>query len=69
MNIVELICPICGRPNQCGHPNQWGHDRAQSGGPPCCCNEVKVGTGVMARIPPEKLGKACVYRECIEKYA
>jgi len=56
--IDALICPICGEPNQC--------EAAASGDPnaPCWCRAVSFSPEVLARIPAEARGLACVCRQC-----
>ena len=51
-------CPLCGRPNHC----QVAAGRAR-----CWCFELAVPADVLARIPLEAQGVACVCRRCAER--
>lgn len=53
----ERICPICGKDNNCQHGNK-----------DCWCNTVVVPKHVIDMVPEDKKGKACICRDCIEKY-
>ncbi len=57
MKVTEKICPICGRENNCQH--------GQGG---CWCDNVVFPKKVLDMIPADKRGKACVCRNCLEKY-
>jgi len=57
LNENERICPLCGKDNNCQH--------GQGG---CWCDTVKVSKKVMDLVPEDKRGKACICRDCIEKY-
>lgn len=48
-------CPLCGESNACG---------AQTGATSCWCFEVTIGPEVLARIPEEASGKACLCSRC-----
>jgi len=51
-------CPVCGQPNGCAVAQTRRFDVA------CWCREVRIDPTVLARIPPEKRGQACVCRAC-----
>ncbi|EQB86736.1 hypothetical protein J2Z44_000317 [Clostridium punense] len=53
----ERICPICGKDNNCQHGNK-----------DCWCNTIVVPKHVIDMVPEDKKGKACICRDCIEKY-
>jgi Cysteine-rich CWC len=50
-------CPLCGKENQCalarGCPST-----------PCWCADVAIAAAVLASIPAEARGKACICRDC-----
>jgi len=54
------VCPLCGGDNACA--------MAQAGSPdtpvPCWCTSTAIGAEVLARIPADAVGKACVCRAC-----
>ena len=54
----ERICPICGKDNNCHH-----------GESSCWCSTIKVPKHVLDLVPEDKKGKACICKECIEKYS
>jgi hypothetical protein len=56
------VCPICGQPNNCRH------DESLAAGNRCWCSDIKVSPRVLAMVPPEQLGKACICQDCIHKY-
>ncbi len=55
------MCPLCGKQNRCA---------VVAGTDPfkCWCNTTKVPKELLDRVPEEQKGKACVCRDCIEKY-
>lgn len=58
MNKVdEKICPICGEYNNC-----------QSGEDTCWCYNIVVPKELIEKVPEEKRGKACICKDCIDKY-
>ncbi len=55
--IDEKICPLCNKPNGC----DGSSDK-------CWCYSVEIPKKILDKIPEEKRGKACVCKDCIEKY-
>jgi hypothetical protein len=55
------ICPLCGKENNCAMAT--GADPHS-----CWCMSLKVPEELLERIPKEIRGKACVCKECVEKY-
>lgn len=54
-------CPLCGQSNLC--------DMAACGtGDGCWCKEERFSEGLMAKIPAEKRGQACICRACVRRY-
>ena len=53
----EKICPLCGENNNCQH------------GKECWCTTIKVPKYVLDLVPEDKKGKACICKNCIEKYS
>jgi hypothetical protein len=53
----EEICPLCGQNNNCQH------------GKECWCITIKVPKYVLDLVPEDKKGKACICKNCIEKYS
>ena len=56
--IEALACPICGEPNRCSAAESGAFDT------PCWCQSVTVSAAVLARVPDDKRGVACVCRQC-----
>lgn len=52
----KSTCPICGKNNKCTHSNN------------CWCHTTKVSKKVIDMVPQDKKGKACICKECVEKY-
>ncbi|MGF1511819.1 MAG: cysteine-rich CWC family protein [Myxococcota bacterium] len=50
-------CPLCGASNRCG---------VASGSSTCWCFEVKMSEHVLAQLPEEARGAACICRACAE---
>lgn len=53
----EMICPICGQPNNCQH------DEGN-----CWCEKVVIPSYIIEMVPEDKRGKACICKSCVEKY-
>lgn len=66
LNIDQSLCPMCNGQNLCateiakatGEPEQ-----------PCWCREVKFTDALLAQVPAEVQGLACVCRNCAESNA
>lgn len=59
-------CPLCGRPNRCAM------ETARSGGtpqPPCWCTQVDFSAELLAAVPKQARGKACVCAACAQGLA
>ncbi|PHV10879.1 cysteine-rich CWC family protein [Chitinimonas sp. BJB300] len=54
-------CPLCGRPNCCA--------LAQSSNlaAPCWCDEVQFDPAILANIPAQLLGQACICPACAKQ--
>jgi hypothetical protein len=55
MTIDPARCPLCGEANHC---------QTAAGHPTCWCFEQPVAAHVLARIPLEAQGVACVCKRC-----
>lgn len=55
MTIDPARCPLCGEPNDC---------QIAAGRTKCWCFESAVPADVLARVPLEAQGVACVCRRC-----
>ncbi len=56
--VNQDICPLCGKPNNCQHDTGKG----------CWCDKEHFPEELLSRIPTEKRMKACVCRDCLEKF-
>ncbi|NLN13991.1 MAG: cysteine-rich CWC family protein [Tissierellia bacterium] len=54
---ADKICPICGQYNGCKRSRD------------CWCHNVKISGKVLAMVPEDKRGIACICKDCIEKYS
>lgn len=53
----EKICPLCGQNNNCQH-----------GEVDCWCTKIKISKYILDMVPDGQKGKACICKNCIEKY-
>ncbi len=58
MSVNKKICPLCGKENNCGYEKGLEHGT-------CWCTTIKVPKELLAQVPEEVKGKACVCRDCI----
>jgi hypothetical protein len=54
-------CPVCGKPNQCAMEVERSSGQKQ---PPCWCTQVDFSAALLAQIPAESKGLACVCSDC-----
>ena len=54
-------CPVCGQPNQCAMEVERITGEKQ---PPCWCTQVEFGADLLARVPPDQQGLACICPAC-----
>ena len=54
------LCPICGKPNECAASASGSFEVE------CWCKEVNFSESLLAKIPPDLKGKACICRSCAE---
>ena len=54
-------CPLCGQPNQCAMETQQRTGIAQ---PDCWCSRVEFSPELLARLPAEARGAACICSAC-----
>ncbi|MGE5703140.1 MAG: cysteine-rich CWC family protein [Clostridia bacterium] len=58
--IHEQLCPICSTENRCG--NLAGIPEGS-----CWCSKEQFPAEIFALVPPEKLRKACICSNCLNK--
>ncbi|WP_281914838.1 cysteine-rich CWC family protein [Caldimonas thermodepolymerans] len=63
-------CPLCGRPNACSMAPAAGCGTSACGdGGPCWCTTLSFPPELLARVPPEARGRACICRHCVEAWS
>ncbi len=53
-------CPLCGQPNACA-ASATGSFEVD-----CWCRSVEFPAAVLAAVPPERQGLACICRRCAQ---
>ncbi len=61
--LPESRCPLCGGPNGCVPAATGGFDS------PCWCRDVTFAPGLLAKVPADQAGRACVCRKCAQSEA
>ena len=56
--LANTVCPLCGGANQCA-PASAGTFEV-----PCWCTRAPISREALAKIPPERVGKACLCPRC-----
>lgn len=59
----ELCCPLCGRPNDCSAARTGSFDS------PCWCQHATFAAELLARVPADRVGRACICRACADAAA
>ncbi len=54
-------CPLCGSPNLCAVA-------ADPSASQCWCEGEQFPRALLAQVPEEAVGKACICRACLEHY-
>ena len=57
----SAICPLCGQANACAAEVERATGEVQ---PPCWCMSSRIPPDVLARVPDESRGLACVCQRC-----
>jgi len=58
---AAAVCPLCGQPNRCAMELERATGVPQ---PPCWCTQVKFEPALLAQVPPDAQGLACVCPAC-----
>ena len=56
-------CPLCGQANQCAMVQERSSGQKQ---PPCWCTQATFSAELLARVPAESKGLACVCAACAQ---
>ena len=59
--VCPTLCPLCGQPNTCAMEAAKRTGQPQ---PPCWCTRVSFAPEVLARVPPQAQGLACICPAC-----
>ena len=58
-------CPLCGGDNRCAMEQARATGQAQ---PPCWCTTQRFPAELLARLPAEAAGKACICAGCLARF-
>jgi len=58
-------CPLCGGDNRCAMEVERATGVAQG---PCWCSTQTFSPGLLARLPAEAQGKACICGHCLARF-
>ena len=59
-------CPLCGGDNRCAMELERATGQPQ---PPCWCVDAAFPPDLLARLPQEAEGKACICATCVARFA
>ncbi|MFZ9252460.1 MAG: cysteine-rich CWC family protein [Hylemonella sp.] len=59
--IDPMRCPLCGQPNACAHEIERVSGQPQA---PCWCTRVGFDADLLARVPAQARGLACLCQQC-----
>ena len=63
ITVDATLCPLCGQGNQCAMEVEKATGQPQ---PPCWCTTTRFEAELLARIPAEQRGQACVCARCAQ---
>ncbi len=55
------VCPLCGQGNQCAMEVERTTGQKQ---PPCWCTNASFSAELLAKVPAESRGQACICAAC-----
>lgn len=58
-------CPLCGADNRCAMEIERATGEPQ---PPCWCTTQRFPSDLLARLPSEAAGKACICANCLSGF-
>ncbi|MBL8345477.1 MAG: cysteine-rich CWC family protein [Rubrivivax sp.] len=61
--LPEMRCPLCGGPNGCLPAATGRFDT------PCWCRDIAFPASLLAQVPADKAGRACVCAKCAQSAA
>lgn len=61
--IDPRCCPLCGQANQCAMELERSTGVKQ---PPCWCTQARFDAALLARVPEQASGKACICAACAQ---
>jgi len=60
-------CPLCGGPNACGMEAARAQGAAIDAMPPCWCTRLSFPKSLLARLPADAQGVACICEACVRR--
>lgn len=59
-------CPLCGQDNRCAMEIERATGQPQG---PCWCVDARFPPDLLAQLPPEAEGQACICAACVASFA
>lgn len=59
-------CPLCGQDNRCAMEIERATGQPQG---PCWCVDACFPPDLLAQLPPEAEGQACICAACVARFA
>ncbi|MDP2264020.1 MAG: cysteine-rich CWC family protein [Hydrogenophaga sp.] len=59
------LCPLCQGDNRCAMEREKASGQPQ---PPCWCVSESFSADLLARLPAEAQGKACICARCLKQF-
>lgn len=59
-------CPPCGQDNRCAMEIERATGQPQG---PCWCVDARFPPDLLAQLPPEAEGQACICAACVARFA
>ena len=64
--VDATLCPLCGQGNQCTMEVAKASGQPQ---PPCWCTTTSFNAALLARVPADRKGQACICARCAQAAA
>ena len=64
LKINQSLCPLCGKTNRCAVEIETETRQKQ---PPCWCVTQDFSANLLATLPKEAQGTACICKACAEQ--
>lgn len=63
----RTLCPLCGQANACGMEAARARGDGADTLPPCWCTRLSFPHSLLAKLPAEAQGTACICEACVLK--